>query len=295
MTREEIIAAIKACTEKLGRTPTCLEVCKATEGKLDKATIFRKFGKYTHALAQCGLERSDIWRPRSEMEHFTNWANLARKLNNLPSYTEYQAHMGASHKALHRRYKTWGQVPTGMLKFIEREKLEGEWGDVAEMIRQHGEKCASRRPRVTPLVKPSNVPSVPEPMAPPTATQATLPPGETCPAVMQGRPVYGHLISHPAMSHAPTNEMGVMLLFGALALDLGFVIMRTQAAFPDCEAMRRMANGRLQVVLIEFEYDSRNFLEHMHDIKGCDLIVCWKHGWKSCPVEVIELSKFFSS
>lgn len=46
-------------------------------------------------------------------------------------------------------------------------------------------------------------------------------------------------------------------------------------------------------MLIEFEYDSRNFLQHMHDMKDCDLIVCWKHTWKECPVEVIELSRLF--
>ena len=110
---------------------------------------------------------------------------------------------------------------------------------------------------------------------------------------MDGRPLYGEPIKHPAMANAPTNEMGVMVLFGALACDLGFVILRTQAAFPDCEALRRMDNGRMQRVLIEFEFESKNFLDHMHDPKGCDLIVCWKHGWTGSPLEVIELSKLF--
>ena len=26
---------------------------------------------------------------------------------------------------------------------------------------------------------------------------------------------------------------------------------------------------------------------------GCELIVCWKHNWKECPLEVIELRKVF--
>jgi len=25
--------------------------------------------------------------------------------------------------------------------------------------------------------------------------------------------------------------------------------------------------------------------------KGCDPIVCWKHNWAECPLEVLELSK----
>ena len=43
--------------------------------------------------------------------------------------------------------------------------------------------------------------------------------------------------------------------------------------------------------MIEFEHESRNFLKHMHPVKGCDLIVCWKHNWPECPLEVVELSR----
>jgi hypothetical protein len=42
---------------------------------------------------------------------------------------------------------------------------------------------------------------------------------------------------------------------------------------------------------LNFELESRNFLLHKHDPKGCDLIVCWVHNWPECPLEVIELSK----
>jgi hypothetical protein len=42
-------------------------------------------------------------------------------------------------------------------------------------------------------------------------------------------------------------------------------------------------------VKIEFEQESRNFLKHMHLASECDLIVCWKHNWPECPLEVIEL------
>jgi len=85
--------------------------------------------------------------------------------------------------------------------------------------------------------------------------------------------------------------MGVVFLFGSLARSLGFVVTWIGSAFPDCEAMREVAPGRLQQVLIEFEYESRNFLRHMHDATECDLIVCWTHNWPECPLEVIELSK----
>ena len=50
-----------------------------------------------------------------------------------------------------------------------------------------------------------------------------------------------------------------------------------------------MEEGRLQKIRIEFEYESRNFLRHLHNANGCDLIVCWKHNWPECPLEVLEL------
>lgn len=41
---------------------------------------------------------------------------------------------------------------------------------------------------------------------------------------------------------------------------------------PDCEALRRMDNGRMQRVLIEFEFESKNFLDHMHDPSRLDTL-----------------------
>jgi hypothetical protein len=98
-----------------------------------------------------------------------------------------------------------------------------------------------------------------------------------------------------ALGLAPTNEMGVVFLFGTLAKELGFMVIRLQAEFPDCEAFREVEPGRWQWVRIEFEYESRNFLAHGHKLDGCDLIVCWKHNWEGCPLEVVELRKAISS
>jgi hypothetical protein len=109
-----------------------------------------------------------------------------------------------------------------------------------------------------------------------------------------GRPVvYGEPLGLAAMAHAPTNELGVLFLFGIVAADLGFRVERLQAAFPDCEAKREVAPGKWELVLLELEIYSRNFKTHRHDPRGCHGIVCWKHNWPDCPewLEVIELSK----
>jgi hypothetical protein len=105
--------------------------------------------------------------------------------------------------------------------------------------------------------------------------------------------VYGEPLGLAAMAHAPTNELGVLFLFGILAADLGFRVERLQAAFPDCEAKREVAPGKWELVFIELEIYSRNFKLHRHNPRGCHAIVCWKHNWPDCPewLEVIELSK----
>jgi hypothetical protein len=91
--------------------------------------------------------------------------------------------------------------------------------------------------------------------------------------------------------HGPTEEQGVIYLFGTMAERLGYVVLHIQKRFPDCEALRQVEEGMWQRVIIEFEYESRNFLKHMHEVDKCDIIVCWKHNWPECPLEVLELSK----
>lgn len=78
-----------------------------------------------------------------------------------------------------------------------------------------------------------------------------------------------------------------------IAPDLGFQIEVVQSAFPDCAARRQVRPGKWQRVLIEFEYESRNFPLHHHDPSKCDMIVCWRHNWRKCPeeIEVLELRK----
>lgn len=83
----------------------------------------------------------------------------------------------------------------------------------------------------------------------------------------------------------PVNEQGVVLLFGEMARELGFVIERVGTEFPDCVAAKKVG-GEWKTVRIEFEFLSSRF---DHDPAGCDLVVCWEHDWKGCPVEVMEL------
>jgi hypothetical protein len=110
---------------------------------------------------------------------------------------------------------------------------------------------------------------------------------------LKDRPLLGPPTRLPAFAYEPVNEMGVLVLFSMMAERLGFVIESVQQGFPDCEAKIEVEPGRWQHFRIEFEYESHNFKEHGHDPQKCDLIVCWRHNWKSCPpnLQVLELSK----
>jgi hypothetical protein len=55
-------------------------------------------------------------------------------------------------------------------------------------------------------------------------------------------------------SRAASAAKIVVLLFGSMARDLGFVVTRAQTEFPDREAMREMRPDRWERVRIEFEY-----------------------------------------
>lgn len=107
---------------------------------------------------------------------------------------------------------------------------------------------------------------------------------------LPGRKEFGGRLNFRNLIYEPTNEQGVVLLFGMVSERLGFSIERIGTEFPDCEAKRYIKgrHPRQQPVKIEFEYYSRDY---DHPIEGCDIIVCWKDNWgNKCPLEVIELS-----
>ncbi|HUG93991.1 MAG TPA: hypothetical protein VML55_24385 [Planctomycetaceae bacterium] len=59
----------------------------------------------------------------------------------------------------------------------------------------------------------------------------------------------------------------------------------------DLRRLARISDHRFRWRFGKFEHRSRKFREHGHDPAGCDLVVCWRHDWPDCPVEVLELSR----
>lgn len=107
------------------------------------------------------------------------------------------------------------------------------------------------------------------------------------------RSIVGSLINFRGMVYSPINEQGVVLLFGKVLKDLNMYVEEIKTGYPDCVARRRTGKG-WERIYIEFEYSSSGFKSHLEDYKKgkkCDLVVCWIHDWKECPVPVLELKE----
>ncbi|HZI56110.1 MAG TPA: hypothetical protein VFF39_05015 [Verrucomicrobiae bacterium] len=276
MTKQDILAAIVKCAEKLERSPTQKELARTID--VSRWTVRRLFGTYARALRECKLEPKGSGR-RVEMKTlFRDWALVARELKRIPSSCEYAYFGKYSEGPLRARFGAWAQVAPGLKRYIEEQGTEEEWKDVLAMINGLDPEMAGKRGRAYARTDKAEALSGAVKEAKPIA----------------GRPVYGAPMRPFPLAHCPINEAGVIFLFGVKAEELGFIVMRLQAEFPDCEAMRRVEGGRCQPVRIEFEFESRNFLKHMHEASGCDLIVCWEHNWPECPLEVLELRTLVS-
>lgn len=108
------------------------------------------------------------------------------------------------------------------------------------------------------------------------------------------RSIVGDPINFEGLIYGPLNESGVIFLFSKIHEKLGIFIEAIQPSYPDAKARRKTYKG-WEDVWIEFEYKSSSFKVHGHDSKECDIIVCWEHDWKDCPIEVIELKKLANS
>jgi hypothetical protein len=273
MSREEIMAAIRKCARELGRIPTRHEL-KERRG-VKPRRLLAVFGTLKQAVVAAGLEPIGPGFQASREELLKDWARVARRLSRVPTKAEFSRDGRYSTMPYTRLWRWWRDVAEEFRAFAQRDGAKGEWADVAQMIekqyptpgRQAAAAAESRRVE-------------------PRREKKSTPAG--------GRPLYGAPISLPGMGRAPMNEMGVLFAFAMLAHKLGFEVMLLQPKrFPDCEALREVYPGRWVKTRIEFEFESRNFLEHGHDATKCDVIVCWRHNWPEKPakLEVIELSR----
>jgi hypothetical protein len=284
MTKEEIVKAIRVCAKKLRRNPSLREL-RAMSGVTTKH-VYKTLGSLRNALRAAGLEGIGPGFSPAEETVLHDWASVARKLKKLPSILEYEKAGRFSGKPFQRLYGSWAGTAEGFCKFAGKHGRRAQWRDVLEMIAgAQAQSTATTRSAAD-----TNATAMPAIQGQSHDEQnhgrkRRFRKG----GILRDRPVYGRPLPWPELAHEPTNELGVVFVFGMMARKLRFVVHRLQAGFPDCIAMREVAPGIWQRVRIEFE--SRNFKKHKHRRDKCDVIVCWKHNWKDCPLDVVELGK----
>ena len=264
---QQIVTSIAAVAKTLGRAPSISEF--VARAGVKKYFVFRYFPTWNDAVRAAGLRPARFFARPDDMELLAGWGETVRKLRMVPSRRAYRLKGRHSPRTLETRFGGWAAVPQAFRNFAEGKP---EWADVLALALVPARKKRDRRESKR-------------------DGSCAMQQGRAQHRLFRERVMYGEPLDFPTLRHEPVNEQGVVLLFGMLAKDLGYVVEAVQAGFPDCEAKRQIGPKRWQRVNIEFEYESRNFREHGHPLNGCDVIVCWRHNWPDCPanIEVLEL------
>ena len=265
--KRQILSSIITLAKQLGRAPTRAEF--VSHSGISAHIVMRWFRTWNDAVRAARLRPHKPRLKLKDRELLEDWGRATRKSQSLLSRRAYPLAGKYDPGVMTKRFGSWSGLPEAFRKFAKGKR---EWADVLALLPAPPprEKRNSQGRRL--------------------ALQLSL--QKVQHAQLKDRVTYGNPIHLQGFRHEPTNEQGVILLFGMLAKDLGYMIESVQTGFPDCEAKRRIAAGQWQRVRIEFEFESRNFRDHGHPPDGCDLIVCWRHNWDDCPkhLEVLDLS-----
>lgn len=87
----------------------------------------------------------------------------------------------------------------------------------------------------------------------------------------------------------PTNEGGVVFMFGKIIDALGYAMVYMDGQYPD--AVMRSPTGNL--LRVEFEYVASNFIAHRHDPNLCDVVICWNAD-RRLPVDTLPIGNYYN-
>src|SRR5260370_32132671 len=269
--KQHISDSIRAIARGLGRAPTRSEFVSLAG--ISEYFVTQSFPSWNDAVRSAGLHANTLNVRLEGSELLKDWGETVRRHRAIPPRRAYRRVGKYDPRTLERRFGPWSSLPAVFLNF---SKDSPEWADVVALLPARGLK---------------------QDHGPNDALASPILPKKTRHAPLKDRATYGNPTHFRGLRQEPVNEQGVVLLFGMLATELGYVIEAVQTGFPDCEAMRQVTPERWQRVRIEFEFWSRNFRDHGHPSTGCDIIVCWRHNWDECPghIEIVELSNVIKS
>jgi hypothetical protein len=290
--KKHILNSIAAIARQLGKAPSRSEFI--SRSGISQHFVLQSFPRWREAIQAAGLRPYTLNARIEDTSLLEDWGKIARRnkaiLRNrarLPRHI-YRRQGKYDPHTLANRFGGWSSVPRAFRKFAMGKR---EWADVVALLPASAHPLSSMSTRSQ---TGRGVVGARDARARQTheSSVCSIPPKQLQHPPLKRRATYGNPTNFRGLRYEPVNEQGVVLLFGMLARDLGYMIEAVQKGFPDCEAMRQVAPDRWQRVHIEFEFESRNFRDHGHPVTGCDVIVCWRHNWPGRPdhIEVLELS-----
>jgi hypothetical protein len=272
ITREYIIQTLKELDAKSEKTVGGSALAQKGINPYQIRTLIPE--GLTKLKQDLGLTISRQERPLLDDELLEQMDKVVSKLKHIPTFEEIRRETGTTDKVFRSRFGKKGkrEVFSHYCKWLEKHKSESENIKLVKEYLEDQGKTITLRLQLSKRKSSSSK----KPLQ-------TWPKGT-------GR-LYGASLLFGNLIYEPTNEQGVVFLFGMVSKHLGFSIEWIGTEFPDCVAKRYIdgPRKRQQSVKIEFEYMSRQY-KMDHPQKGCDIIVCWKDNWNDCPLEVIELS-----
>ena len=269
LTRESIIEAIVKMAKDKGLSSLPKKVFISESG-ISEYDLLKYFDTWNEAVVAAGLEAKDFAKPYEKEELLQNLKEVFEKSDGPCSRTKFNKISNISHDSYRRHFGSWQNALAEFRTWLENKGHNYPW--ITELPENIGndtfvEQDSNESFPIDEEVKRQWI------------------------STTDNR--YGSFLNFRGLLHAPINEQGVVFLFGMICFELGFIVEAVRSGFPDCEAKRRIDRKKdhWERVQIEFEYRSSNFREHGHNPSKCNLIVCWEHDWKECPIEVIELKK----
>src|SRR3989338_1911741 len=266
LTREEIIKKAKEVANKLCVTSLPRKTFIAKTG-ISEWQIINLFNSWNEVVIEAGLTPAANIK-LEEDELLQDMLDAFLEAKGICPRRKFEKLCRYSTDTYCRRFGRWSKALDAFYKWIEQTGKQFPY--MSELVKQCKAISKAQTEENKSVIQNNKVPSY-TPV--PSSTR------------------YGSFLNFRGLQHAPLNEQGVIFLFGMICFELGYVVEAVKPGFPDCEAKRKI-DGRKdhwERVRIEFEYQSKNFIEHGHDATGCDLIVCWEHNWTDCPIEVLEL------
>ena len=102
----------------------------------------------------------------------------------------------------------------------------------------------------------------------------------------------GEPLDFRGIKFTPIDTRGVIFLFGMVSEELNFVV-ESFGSDKFCFSGKRNRSSKeekWEKVNVGFALNSLDLEKSGRLTKNCELLICWKHGWKNCPAEVLELS-----